>query len=73
MGQGYIATRRETVVSVFERARARGELAPEADVDLLWQLASATIFFREFVSGEKVDDELVRRLVDNVILPLTRG
>ncbi|MGP3964287.1 TetR/AcrR family transcriptional regulator [Nonomuraea sp. 3N208] len=73
MEENFIASRREAVVSVFERARARGELAADADEDLLWQLAPATIFFRALISGQPVDRELARRLVDHVIIPLAHG
>ncbi|WP_283136338.1 TetR/AcrR family transcriptional regulator [Rhizohabitans arisaemae] len=72
MGEGYISTRRTMLTTVFERALARGELAADADVDLLWQLGPATIFFRALISGEPVDREVTRRLVDHVIVPLAR-
>jgi AcrR family transcriptional regulator len=73
MEEHFIASRREAVVSVFDRARARGEMAADTDVDLLWQLAPAALFFRALISGEPVDRELARRLVDHVVMPLARG
>jgi AcrR family transcriptional regulator len=69
----YIAARRRIAIAVFERARARGELADGADPDLLWQLAPATIFFRAILAGETVDREFTRRVVDDVVLPLALG
>ncbi|MEV6151974.1 TetR/AcrR family transcriptional regulator [Nonomuraea sp. NPDC052129] len=68
--QNYVATRRRLTLEVFERAWARGELSRSADTDLLWQVGPAVLFFRALVSGEPVDSELARRLVDHVVLPL---
>jgi AcrR family transcriptional regulator len=71
--QNYVATRRRLTLEVFERAWARGELSRSADTDLLWQVGPAVLFFRALVSGEPVDGELARRLVDHVVLPLALG
>ncbi|MEU4226500.1 TetR/AcrR family transcriptional regulator [Nonomuraea sp. NPDC026600] len=71
--QNYIAGRRRLTLEVFERAWARGELSRSADTDLLWQVGPAVLFFRALVSGEPVDHELARRLVDHIVLPLALG
>jgi AcrR family transcriptional regulator len=71
--QNYIASRRRLTLEVFERAWARGELSRSADTDLLWQVGPAVLFFRALVSGEPVDYELARRLVDHIVLPLALG
>lgn len=73
MHRGYISSRRQAAVEVFTRARARGELTTDIDLDLLWQLAPATLFFRVLLAGQPVDRRLVRRLVDQVVIPLARG
>jgi AcrR family transcriptional regulator len=70
MEESYLASRRRSVLDVFERAAAAGRLAAGADIELLWQLVPATVFFRAMISGEPVDRDLIRRLVDQVILPL---
>jgi AcrR family transcriptional regulator len=70
MDERYIAARRRSVLDVFERAAARGELAADADIELLCQLAPATVFFRAMISRERVDRDLTRRLVDRVVIPL---
>ncbi|MDR8410088.1 TetR/AcrR family transcriptional regulator [Nonomuraea sp. 3-1Str] len=69
----YVAGRRRLAMRVFERAWERGELAAAADTELLWQLGPATLFFRGLITGEPVDGDLARRLVDHVILPLARS
>ncbi|MEU7857159.1 TetR/AcrR family transcriptional regulator [Nonomuraea sp. NPDC049141] len=71
--QNYIAGRRRLTLEVFERAWARGELSRSADTDLLWQVGPAVLFFRALVSGEPVDHELARRLVDHIVLPIALG
>jgi AcrR family transcriptional regulator len=70
MRRGYIDARRQTIRDAFARAAARGELAPDVDTDLIWQLAPATLFFRVLLADEPVDRDLARRLVDDVVLPL---
>ncbi|MGW6056115.1 TetR/AcrR family transcriptional regulator [Streptomyces sp. NPDC055189] len=67
---GYIAMRRQSVMSAFERAQNRGEIPADVDVQPLWDLAPAVIFFRRFNMGQRVADEEVRALVDEVVLPL---
>ncbi|PSK98484.1 TetR family transcriptional regulator [Murinocardiopsis flavida] len=73
MRTGYIDARAETAREVFERARQRGELSEHADLDLLWQVVPATMFFRALVSEEPIDRDLALRLVDGVVLPLAVG
>ncbi|MER6945215.1 TetR-like C-terminal domain-containing protein [Nonomuraea sp. NPDC000554] len=70
MERHYLAARRRATLEIFQRAWDRGELAAAADTELLWQLGPATLFFRALVSGEPVDGELARRIVDHVVLPL---
>jgi AcrR family transcriptional regulator len=72
MGEQYIAARRQSVLDAFERAKLRGEIAADVDVDLLWQVAPATLFFRALVSRQGVNSALVRQLVDQVVIPLSR-
>jgi AcrR family transcriptional regulator len=72
MEQRYLADRRRTALEVFQRAAARGEVSADTDIDLLWQVIPATLFFRALVSRERVDQELTRRLVDHIVMPLIR-
>ncbi|MGH3588436.1 MAG: TetR/AcrR family transcriptional regulator C-terminal ligand-binding domain-containing protein, partial [Pseudonocardia sp.] len=46
MRTGYLDARVRSVHIVFDRARARAELSPDADVELIWPLVPATLFFR---------------------------
>jgi AcrR family transcriptional regulator len=49
---------------VFERAVARGELAPGADTRLLMEFLSAPILRRLFIARDRVDDAYIASLVD---------
>jgi AcrR family transcriptional regulator len=73
MRNGYLNGRSQAAVDVFVRARARGEIASDVDINLLWQVAPSMIFFRMLIAGEPVDREFTERLVDNVVVPLCRA
>ena len=73
MRTGFVATRREMVLRVFERARQRGELAADTDVDTIWYVGPALIFFRVILLGEPVDHAFVHHVVDHILLPLCRN
>ena len=78
----FAAQFRERVVSakvagsreVWERARARGEIAPDVDVTLLEPALAGIVLHRVFVMGEAPDRDLITRVIDQIILPAaTRG
>ncbi|RKS71404.1 AcrR family transcriptional regulator [Motilibacter peucedani] len=56
--------------TLTERAVARGELPPDADPDLFFEIAPALIFFRATVLAEPIDEAFLTHVVDDVILPL---
>jgi len=59
---------------VWQRARDRGELRDDVDVDLLQAALPGIVLHRVFVLGEQPDVDLVTRVVDQIILPAaTRG
>ena len=59
---------------VWQRARDRGELRGDVDVDLLQAALPGIVLHRVFVLGEHPDVDLVTRVVDQIILPAaTRG
>lgn len=55
--------------SLFERARARGEITADLDLDLLAPALTGIILHRSFVLGLPADDTTVTRVVDEIILP----
>jgi AcrR family transcriptional regulator len=69
----FIRDRRERPREVVERAIARGELAPDTDVELVLDMIGAVPFYRELVSGQPLDECDVRRVVDVVLAGLDAG
>jgi AcrR family transcriptional regulator len=54
----------------IRRAIERGQLPPTADVELFQEVAPAMVFMRLMMSGEPVNEAFLRRIVDDVLLPL---
>ena len=59
----------ETSLRVFERARARGEITADLDLDLLSNALAGIILHRSFVLGLPADEQVVARVVDEIIVP----
>lgn len=54
---------------IFERARERGELRADADIDLLAPALPGIVLHRVFLLGEEATPALIEQVVDRVILP----
>ncbi|TIC80765.1 TetR/AcrR family transcriptional regulator [Nocardioides sp. GY 10127] len=54
---------------IWERARERGDLRPDADLDLLESALAGIVLHRAFVLGEVPDEATVTRVIDQVVLP----
>lgn len=59
----------EIARQVFERARSRGEITADLDLDLLSPALAGIVLHRSFVLGLPVDETTVARVVDQIILP----
>jgi len=60
--------------AVFERARERGEIADGVDLDLLAPALPGIVLHRLFIHGGPPDEDLITRVIDQIILPAaTRG
>ncbi len=57
---------------VYERAQRRGEIPADVDLDLLASVLTAVILHRAFVLRLSVDDAIVERIIDEVVLPAAR-
>lgn len=55
--------------AAFERARSRGEIPPDVDVDLLCILVPSMCLFRVMVQGRPVDAAFVTEVIDTVLIP----
>ena len=69
----FLAPRIAVTNRVYERAVQRGEIAADVDVELLSQTLPAVIIHQAFILGVEPTDDLVLRVIDNLILPAARG
>ncbi|WP_426595006.1 TetR/AcrR family transcriptional regulator [Cellulomonas sp. McL0617] len=66
----FVASRVRLMHELLERARLRGELRDDIDLEFVAAVAPAMISYRKIVAGLPVDDAFVARVIDSVILPL---
>jgi AcrR family transcriptional regulator len=59
-----------TFDEVFTRARARGEIAPERDLEMLGLTAFSLVFTEMLMTNRPVDQEFITRVMTAVVLPL---
>ncbi|MEV0801459.1 TetR/AcrR family transcriptional regulator C-terminal ligand-binding domain-containing protein [Kribbella sp. NPDC050281] len=69
----FLAPRLRLVATVYQRAVDRGEVSPDIDVELLANTLPAVIIHHAFLLGVEPTDDLILRVIDNVILPAARG
>jgi hypothetical protein len=55
--------------AIFERARDRGEVRDDVDLDLLAPSLPGIVLHRVFLLGDAATPDLVARVIDQVILP----
>ena len=67
-----VTPRRACLTAVLRRAQERGEIAEGVDLDLVSSIVPAMIMFRLAVEGRTDIDDLVPRLIDQVVLPAVR-
>ncbi|MBO9556311.1 TetR/AcrR family transcriptional regulator [Cellulomonas sp.] len=66
----FVRSRVTLMRDLLERARLRGELRDDVDLEMVSLVAPAMISYRKLVEGGFVDEEFVVRMIDAVILPL---
>lgn len=70
----FIAPKAAVGREIYERARDRGELRDDADIDLLSTALPGIILHRMFLLGDPPTPDLIARVIDQIILPAaTRG
>ncbi|MBA2533033.1 MAG: TetR/AcrR family transcriptional regulator [Nocardioidaceae bacterium] len=65
----FLAPRMQVTRALFERARTRGEIPADVDLDLVYTVLPALCSFHEFALGSPTDDRFVRRVIDHVVIP----
>ena len=69
----FLAPRLDLTYRVYQRAVERGEIGPGVDIELLSTTLPAVIVHHAYVLGIPPTDDLILRVIDNVILPAARG
>ncbi|HTS52930.1 MAG TPA: TetR/AcrR family transcriptional regulator [Burkholderiales bacterium] len=62
-----IAKRRAVLYQVLERGRSRGELKPDADLDVMTDLLLGALWYRLLVQHAKLDSRFAKQLVAGVL------
>jgi AcrR family transcriptional regulator len=62
-----IAKRRAVLLVVLERGRLRGELRPDADLDVMSDLLFGALWYRLLVQHAKLDGRFAKQLVGSVL------
>jgi AcrR family transcriptional regulator len=65
----FIAPKMEITHAIYQRALARGDIAEDVDLEIIGPALAGILLHRAFVMGLAPDDDVVRRVVDHVILP----
>jgi AcrR family transcriptional regulator len=63
----FVRDRRQPIIDRLDEARRAGDLTPDADPDLLVDLLSGPLFYRQLLRREHTPDERVIALVDAVL------
>jgi AcrR family transcriptional regulator len=68
----FLAPRIQIGRIVFERAQRRGEIDPDVDIELLFDVLPGMVMNRRLVLGKPVDDDFIAHVIDDVVLPAAR-
>ncbi len=63
----YVQFRRTPLREIFERARERGDLDGDADIDVLIDLTIGPFIYRRLLTRDTVDERFVARLLDQIL------
>ncbi len=63
-----VPSRRRAMREALERGRERGELRPDADLELAVDALHGAVFYRLLLSGEPLDTAFTAQLADQVLL-----
>lgn len=65
-----IGMRKQEMTRIFTRGIERGEVRVDAPVELLRELGQSVLWHHLLITGDPIDDDLVGRLVDDIVVPL---
>jgi AcrR family transcriptional regulator len=62
-----VPARREAMLAALERARERGEIRADVDLELAVDALHGAVFYRLLLSGEPLDETFAARLADQIL------
>jgi AcrR family transcriptional regulator len=62
-----VPARRGAMLAALDRARARGEIRADADLELAVDTLHGAVFYRLLLSGQPLDDDFADRLTEQVL------
>ncbi len=65
----FIGPKAAAGVLIFERAIDRGEIRDDVDLDIITAALPGIVLHRQFLLGEPPTQELITRVIDQIILP----
>jgi hypothetical protein len=65
----FIGPKQSAMRHVMERARERGEIRDDVDLDLLSPALPGIVLHRVFLLGDEATPDLVAKVIDQIILP----
>ena len=65
-----VPARRRAMLEALERGRERGELRPDADLELAVDELHGAVFYRLLLSGKPLDAGFTKQLADQVLIGL---
>lgn len=57
---------------IYDRARERGEIRDDLDLDIIAPALAAVVLHRSFLLGEEPTPELITSVIDQIIVPASR-
>lgn len=66
----FVSDRRAPVAGILRRAQERGEVNDDVDIELVVDLLTGAIMYRLYFSGAVVDEGVIRRLLEGVLIAI---
>jgi AcrR family transcriptional regulator len=65
--EGFLAARRAALSEVLRRGITRGDLSPDADLELVLDVLGGPLFYRLLVTGGPIDEQLAEGVADLIL------
>lgn len=65
----FLAPKLQLTNAIFDRAKARGEISVDVDVDFIGHILPGIVLHRRFLLGRSPDPAYIARVLDQIVLP----